>query len=450
MAANRGGAKFNRSKFIQTVATISILALIGYLGHHTGWSLSFEHDKPHAKKTHAETVSHSTKSENPLCVEYKSDQAIKKSGITTVPAESKELSEYVIANGLVGYNKRLVARLAPRVSGTIWKIEKHLGDSVNAGDVLVVIEASDVGKMKAEFLSELIATESNEENLKKLELTQSAVPERQIRQARAELRASRVRLLNAEQSLVNLGINVRMEDYQGLPETKQAAMIHYAGLPNQYSETLDPDTTTSNLVAIFSPFDGVVTHGDVGLGEVVEPAKRLIQIADVRSMWITLQVPKEDVPKLRIGQPIYFRVDGVLEELTSKISWISTEVDEETRTLQVRAEVENPVVHPDEPTVTGQRLLRANTFGSGRILVRTNSTAIVVPTECIQSDGIHDMIFVKTGDTTFEGRIIHRGTDNGDYTEIDGPVAVGEQIVQHGSHILKSQVLLSQAESLSP
>ena len=167
-------------------------------------------------------------------------------------------------------------------------------------------------------------------------------------------------------------------------------------------------------------------------------------------MWISLQVPKEEVPKLRIGQPVYFRIDGVPEELTSKIGWISTEVDEETRTLQVRAEVENPVVHPDEPTVTGQRLLRANTFGSGRILVRTNPSAVVVPTECIQSDGINDLVFVKAGETTFEGRIVFRGMSDENYTEIEGPVKPGDQIVQHGSHILKSQVLLSREESQSP
>lgn len=446
-------AVFGRySRQVGTLFTLCILGVIGYLGHHTGWSLSFDHgheQSPHPKRhtAHPSVPVHDT---NPLCVHYKSPEAIAKSGITTVPAAHSELSEYVQANGTVGYHQRRVARLSSRVTGTVWRIDKHLGDAVRSGDVLLIIEAVDVGRMKAEFLSELIATEMNEETLQRLEQIPGAVAERQIRQARAELRASRVRLLNAEQALVNLGFKVRMEEFEKLPETKRAEVIHFIGLPKEMADQFDPDTTTSNLVPIFAPFDGVIIGGDAGLGEVVEPAKHLIQIADIGRMWINLEVQKEDVPKLKVGQPIEFQVDGIVEPMKSQIDWISTQVNEETRTLRVRAEIENRVVHPDEPSETGQRLLRANTYGTGRILVRTQSNALVVPNECIQSDGTNDIVFVKTDDTTFEGRVVQCGITNGQQTEIEGAIQSGEQVVKNGSHILKSQVLLSQSESESP
>lgn len=440
------------SRQIGTLFTLGVLATIGYLGHHTGWSLSFEHEheqSPHPKRhtAHPSVPVHET---NPLCVHYKTPEAIQKSGITTTAASYEEVSEFVQANGTIGYHQRRVARLSSRVTGTVWRIDKHVGDAVRGGDVLLIIEAVDVGRMKAEFLSELIATETNEETLQRLEQIPGAVPERQIRVARAELRNSRVRLLNAEQALVNLGFKVRMEDFEKLPETKRAEVIHFIGLPKEMSEQFDPDATTSNLVPIFAPFDGVIIGGDVGLGEVVEPANHLIQIADISRMWINMEVQKEDVPKLKVGQPIEFHVDGISEVLKSKIDWISTQVNEETRTLQVRAEIENRVVYPDEPSETGQRQLRANTYGSGRILVRTQPKALVVPNECIQSDGTNDMVFVKTDEMTFEGRIVQCGINNGTQTEIRGSVQPGEMVVVHGSHILKSQVLLSQSESESP
>jgi cobalt-zinc-cadmium efflux system membrane fusion protein len=194
----------------------------------------------------------------------------------------------------------------------------------------------------------------------------------------------------------------------------------------------------------------VVTHGDFGIGEVVEPSKQLIQIADLSRMWICLEVQKEQVHKLKVGQKVTFQGDGVPEVLVSEIAWISTEADESTRTLEVRASVENRIVHPEDPTATGQRLLRANTYGHGRILVRTNSDAIVVPTECIQSDGNNNLIFVNTGPTDFEGRVVVCGIEEGSYTEIEGPIAIGDMVVQQGSHILKSQVLLTRSGPATP
>ena len=53
--------------------------------------------------------------------------------------------------------------------------------------------------------------------------------------------------------------------------------------------------------------------------------------------------------------------DGTDEEVTGKVTWISTAVDERTRTLQVREELPNP-----------DGRLRANTFGSGRVVLRAD------------------------------------------------------------------------------
>jgi cobalt-zinc-cadmium efflux system membrane fusion protein len=196
-----------------------------------------------------------------------------------------------------------------------------------------------------------------------------------------------------------------------------------------------------------APFDGVVIGRDVGLGEVVEPAKPLFQICDVRNMWVNLQVQKEDAPKMSIGQEVVVRVDGMRGELQSRISWISTEVNEETRTLQVRAEIENPIARADEPSAAGQRLLRANTFVTAAIRIRTSPNAIVVPSECVHADVQEHLVFVQTGARTFEGRRVRRGITAGGRTELIGDLAPGELVACRGSHLLKSQILLSRSDS---
>ena len=85
--------------------------------------------------------------------------------------------------------------------------------------------------------------------------------------------------------------------------------------------------------------------------------------------WILLEVRKEDAGRLAIGQQMLFSTVGLQDEVESKVTWISTEVDEKTRTVQVRAEVLNPQVREGATGYDGQRLLRANSFGSGRLRV---------------------------------------------------------------------------------
>lgn len=449
------GSSDKRSAFSRqagVVITLAVLAGVGYYGHHTGWSLPGSLPGSGSTAAPADTAGHHSgdatlEVRNPLRVDFDSPEAIDKSGISTVTVRVQPMSEEVIANGVVGYDQRQLARISTRVAGTVWRVNKHWGDLVQKGEILALIEAAEVGRLKAEFLAALVASESRSDQLRMMEKAGSAIAERQLREARLAVREERIRLLNSEQALVNLGLPVRMEDFEGLSDIEQAELIHFIGLPEELAKSLDPDATTSNLLPVAAPFDGVVIGRDIGLGEFAETAKPLFEIADVRRMWVNLQIPKEDSPKVLIGQDVSFRVDGVPAELRSKVTWISTEVDEHTRTLQVRAEVDNPVAHPHEPSGTGQRLLRANTFGTGRIRIRTVAGALVVPNECLHDDGDEQLIFVQIGERSFEGRPVTKGITQDQFTEIQGNITEGDVVAARGSHTLKSQVVLSRLAS---
>jgi multidrug efflux pump subunit AcrA (membrane-fusion protein) len=71
-------------------------------------------------------------------------------------------------------------------------------------------------------------------------------------------------------------------------------------------------------------------------------------------------------------------------KLPFNVSWISTSVDEKTRTLKVRANLTNP-----------KGRLRASTFGQGRIILREEKRAIVVPNEAVHWEGDCHVAFVR-------------------------------------------------------
>ena len=140
----------------------------------------------------------------------------------------------------------------------MWRVEKQVGQPISKGDVLAVIEAADVGTAKAEFLQALVISDLKDKVMARFRSLNNVLSERQIQEAELAQREARIRLSNAQQKLINLGLPVRSEDFAGLAETELNARIQFLGLPKSLCEQLDPHTTTANLIPLCALLDGVV------------------------------------------------------------------------------------------------------------------------------------------------------------------------------------------------
>ncbi|MCE9631809.1 MAG: efflux RND transporter periplasmic adaptor subunit [Planctomycetia bacterium] len=443
-----------------SIVTTMALAAVGWFGHATHWTFGLAgHDAAHAPTAHAEAEPEQTAAEGELpagtadAVRFQSKEAVERTGIQLVPVEARPMVSELVASGVVQYDQRHIAQLSARVPGSVWRVEKHLGDTVKKGDVLLVIESREVGKLKADFLNALVAHEARSEQLAILEEVKGAVMGRQLREAKSALREARNHLTIAEQALVNLGLNVSIADYEPLDDSARAARIRTAGLPSALLAAIDSDRVTSNLLPLYAPFDGVVIGRDAVVGEVIDPTAAIFEVADVSTMWVVLNISKEDASRVAIGQRVRFRPDGSSEDYQSKVAWISTEVNEETRTLEVRAEIANMSDAAVAASAAGRpasAVLRANTFGNGRIEVDHRGAALVVPLSSVQWDGSRWVVFVPAGETAFAARAVRPGVQQGDSVEIVGDFAGGTpptHVVGAGSHVLKSQILLDRMEA---
>ena len=223
-------------------------------------------------------------------------------------------------------------------------------------------------------------------------------------------------------------------------EEQRARRLRFLGLPESITAELDPELTTANLIPLTAPFDGIVIGHEITIGEIVAPDKAQMEIADTTQMWITMDLHQEHAIRLATGQELSFTTDGAPIEVQSQISWISTEVDERTRTVAVRAVVDNPLIEGEDPQYGGQRLLRANTFGKGRVRVREKPSALVVPNLAVQWDEGKYLVFVRVADDTFEARPVELGTVADRTSEIVAGLQPGDVIATTGSHVLKSEI----------
>jgi cobalt-zinc-cadmium efflux system membrane fusion protein len=438
-------AALGSTPFRTTFATGAVwvaFALIGAWGHLTHWNFGRLLGSPaislEAEETGDALVAVTPAIAHPHRIELASAETIEQMGIQLIDVVERPLRHELTVAARVSYEQTRIAQLTSRVPGTVWRVEKQVGEVIHRGEVLAIIDSMLVGKAKAELLHALANVTSKQriyERMKSIEF--GVVPLKQVEQAEVEARQARFDLFNAQQMLVNLGLPVDSELLVSANDEDLLKYVKFLGLPKSLAETLDVKTATANLLPLFAPFDGVVICQDIVNGEVVSTDRMAVEIADLSRMLIKMSVREEAAAKLKLGQPVTF-VAGE-SEVSGAISWISTEVDIKTRTVEVRSIVDNPAVVDASGYAGSGRLLRANMFGIGKIQVEEKPQALVVPAKAVQWDGVSHVVFVRTGDAEFDMRAVDVGIETDEFIELVRGVNAGERIAVEGSHILKSE-----------
>ncbi len=369
-------------------------------------------------------------------IQFASQEAVQKAGIEVEPVWTAPVVEAVTGNGEITYDQTHTARLSARVPGMVFQVYKQVGDRVKKGEILAVVDAAEVGKAKSEFLQALVQVRLRSKNLEAMQAVLASVPERLLRETEAGVSEAGIRLTTAQEAMTNLGLPVDVESLQKVPQEKLADCLRFLGLPGSLTASLDPKTTTGNLLAVTAPFDGTVVARQLVGGEVVDSSKVLFVVVDVRQMWLTLDLRVEDAMLVALGQKVRFWPDGI-KEARGKITWISTEADHKTRTVKVRACLDN-----------GDGRLRANTFGSGKVVLREESQAIVVPNSAVHWEGCCHIVFIRDKDYLKDGapkvfhvRTVRPGAKDEKNTEIIAGALRGEIVATKGSAALRAQLL---------
>lgn len=371
-------------------------------------------------------------------IQFASEEAIAKAGIDIDVVEKRRMVEKIRVNAEIRYDQRLVARLSSRASGTVWRVEKEVGQPVRKGEVLALVDSVAVGKAKAKLLQALARVELKKEMVTTLKpLAGNAVPPVTFLEAKTELREAEIQVVAAKQELANLGLPVGVNDLKDLSPEELSRRMRFLGLPYGLAGRLDKEAVTANLIPVLCPLDGVVVERQVVSGEVVDTSKPLFVVADTRQMWLMLDVAQEDAPYVKPGQTVEFAGDDGGREVTARITWISTEAGRTTRTVKARAELANP-----------EGRLRAETFGTAHVILREEERAFVVPSEAIQWDGSCRVVFVRDRRyfdndlaKVFHVRTVRPGAQADGYTEIIAGVLPGEVVATKGSGVLRGQLL---------
>ena len=373
-------------------------------------------------------------------IQFASPEAVEKVGVDIAIVGERPVVETISANGEIGYDQTRMARFSSRVPGTVWRVQKQVGDRVFKGEVLALIDAAEVGRLKSELLQAVSQVRLKGDNVERLRpLAGNAVPQREFLEVQTEADAARIQMHRAQQALVNLGLPVELNDILKLSSDELAKRVQFLGLPSDVMAGLDPQETTSNLLPVRSSLDGVVVKRNAVDGEVVDSKTELFDVADTSRLWLTLNLRQDDAKYVSLGQKVLFRASGSANEPDSQgtVGWISTDADDVTRTVKVRVDLSNP-----------DGKLRTNTFGTGRIVLREEPKSIVIPSDAIHWDGTCNVVFVRDKNfmqpgapKVFHVRSVRPGVKENDTTEIVAGLFPGEVIASKNSVVLEAQLL---------
>ena len=440
----RAGVLRRLAGAVPVVGVFAVLAGAAYWGHATGWDFT-------AGKSAAGPVVSPPEGPRPVVrvvpagsepgtdlplpghhvrIEFASAGEVGAAGIGITPVWPSVLTEQATAGGEVQFDPARVARLPARAGGVARRVLKAAGDPVQAGEVVALIDAAEVGKAKAEFQQALVQVRFRAKERDDLVRAKTATSPAAIREAEAALKEAEVRLLAAAQALTNLGLAVRAADYRSLAPAESVRRMRLLGVED--AAELDPATAAVNLLPVRAPFAGVVLTADVVTGEVVEAGKTLFVIVDPTRVWVTLHVGSEDARRSAVGQRVFYRPDGSAREYPGAVVWVGTAADETTRTVPVRAELDN-----------AGGSLRASTLGRGRVVFRQEPKAVVVPHEAVHPFRGRTILFVRDADflkpggpKAFHVRVVKTGGRDDQHTEILAGVSPGEIVATKGSGVL--------------
>ncbi|HOO50720.1 MAG TPA: efflux RND transporter periplasmic adaptor subunit [Alphaproteobacteria bacterium] len=176
-----------------------------------------------------------------------------------------------------------------------------------------------------------------------------------------------------------------------------------------------------NQRRIVAPFDGIVGIREVSIGDLVTPGTTIMTLDDVDPIKLDFSVPERFLSALQVGMTIKAQSEAYdADVFEGKIYTIDTRIDPDTRSVRVRALVENP-----------QGLLRPGLLMKVRI-VRKSFEALAIPEGAIQSSGNIKTVFVVNAENKIESKTVVTGLREPGYVEIKDGLSQGDKVVIEG------------------
>jgi cobalt-zinc-cadmium efflux system membrane fusion protein len=317
----------------------------------------------------------------------------------------------VSAPGNVEANPNRMSHVVLPLAGRVASVLIKIGDYVNQGQPVITIESSDADAA----------------------VSGAQQAEAGVTQARSAVAKAQLDL-DREKDLFDHGAVPQKDVYnaQAVLVQAQTAVEQAQASAEQARRKLEilgiAHGTYGQRVTIHAPISGKVLEMSVVNGEFRNDLSApLMTIADLSSVWVTSDVPETAIRLVKNGEPVKIELAAYPDEIfRGRVTLIGDTVDPQTRTVKVRAELNNK-----------DGRLKPEMFGTIQLAQQTESRPTVPAGAIIATDG-KSIVWRETSTGVFEKVAVTTGVQAGDRVAITSGLTDADRIVVDGVMLLAS------------
>ena len=340
------------------------------------------------------------------------------------------------------------AAIAPKVTSPVKKFLVQRGAHVKAGQLLAVLENSDLSAAQLDNQGAYTSAQSAYDIA-----TQATVPE-DFTKAQLDLAQAKANL-ELNQSIVTARTQLLTQG--AIPgrdlDTAKAALVQAQSAYDIAKQHLDFVQKTSNQASlrsakgqlesakgkflgaqaqlgyteIRSPIDGYVTDRPLFAGETAAAGTPVITVMDTSALIAKVHIPQVEAQRLGLGGEASLTVPGVDDPVPAKITLISPALDAGSTTVEVWLRVENK-----------KNALKAGTSVQASITGKTVDNAMLIPTEAVQSttnsEGSGKFVLVMASDGTAHKRPVTLGIQTTEQVQILTGLTAKDTVITTGAY----------------
>ena len=326
--------------------------------------------------------------------------------IKTDMVNYQDISDTLLIPGRLETQNRRLAKIGSPIIGRVSDLYVSLGDVVKKGQVLARVNSIELTQTQLTLIksSQLIGLKTKAVERAKLLFEADVISKAEMLRVENELDAVKADYRASRDQLIVLGMS-----------EKAVEKIETSGQINSFGD-------------VISRFDGIIISRSINVGQIVNPQDTLFQVADLSKLWAVALIPEQQSSFIQKDEVVTIEIPALdNKKIETKIIFEDSIVDPQTRTVMVRAELDNPNL-----------LLKPDMLTSMHIRSKKISR-IAIPISSLVRENDRAHVFVQNTPQTFRLREVELGTKDGNLITVLGGIAQGETIVSDGAFHLNSE-----------
>lgn len=302
------------------------------------------------------------------------------------------------------WNEEKTQRIYPAFAGRVTRIGADVGQAVSVGQVLAQLASPDFGAAQADTSrAQADATLARKALARQRELFEAGVV------ARKDLELSEADSARAEAEVARA-------------QARTSLYGSAAGVNQQLGLRAD--------------IRGTVVERNINPGQEVRPdntSAPLFVVSDPSTLWVQIDAHEADVRELRPGAKVRLLVPVLGDQaLEARVTAVTDQIDPATRTIKVRAVVDNP-----------KRLLKSEMLATAHY-ARPMASSIEVPAAAVFLRGTQHYVFVQSAPGVFAPRDVTLAHEGAQKVLVSAGLKAGEQVVAENGLLLARELRLAQ------